>query len=406
MSEANSLKPRRRLYLYLALLALVCYFAAMASTQMDEQMNQIMPETVINCSSYNGNSSGYKGLYQLVEKLGIKVARFENPYREIAAEKGILLVAAPNFPMKAAEAEHVLNWVAGGNSLIYLDYCMYGSAAHFLDKLKLKARVSKNLSEQKFDEIPDSDEMQHVKKLLFSSETRLDGGRALLRDSRGALFVELPYGKGRCLFGTVPSLCSNRRFSDRESWGNFQFLINWIAARGGKVLFDERVHGHTSARSLFSYVASGPAGAFVFQIGLLVLIAILSLNQRFGGEKAIPQKRKIAAAEYIDGMALTFEKGRAYDAAFAILYGAFHNRLCKALSISPAEKAEEIAALWSHSANLNAVEAKEFLLKAEHLQKERNINAEELLAIMKEQDRLFDKSKVYLPLQGGRRLGG
>jgi hypothetical protein len=247
--------------------------------------------------------------------------------------------------------------------------------------------------------------MQHVSQLLLSSETRLIGGDAIISDSRGALVVSKTHGKGRCLIATLPNLCSNRRISERKNWGNFQFLINWLQSTHARVMFDERVHGYLSSQSVFAYLARGPIGFMILQLCLIFLLAFLSLNQRFGPVRVVAQKRKIASSEFIDGMALTYQKAKAYDAALAILYGSFRTRLCKALAVAPDEKNEVLAHAWSDASQIAYEEIRQFLQTIENLQEKRNVTEEQLLQCMKECDQLYERSKVHLAVHPGRRHG-
>lgn len=397
---------RRHLWWQLILLAFIGVLAYNVSNSFDEEMSKLMPETVSNCSTRNVQASGYKAFFEVAEKAGLNCQRYEKSYRDLDKEHGVLLVVGPNFPMMNYEVDRVLDWVEKGNNLAYLDYCMYGAGQHLLSRLGLSVSNSGSFVDWEAKELPAISEMAHVSKLVLSSETRLSGGKPILKDANGALIVQVRHGKGRCLIATLPSLCSNRRIADKECWGNFQFLLNWLQSCKGKILFDEKVHGYNATQSFFIYIARSPAGLLCAQILLIFLVALFSLNQRFGPAKLITVKRKIASSEYIDGMALTYRKARAYDAAFSILYSSFRNRLCKALSLSGSDKIEDIAASWSHSTKLSAEETLSFLNNADRLQSERNATAEELLESIKECDRLYEESKPYLAVQPGRRLGG
>ncbi len=390
------------------MLALGCYVVSIVSGQYDEQMSNLLPETVANCSSHNSQSSGYKALFEVASKLGMDCQRYEKPYRDLSPNRGVLLVVAPNFPMLAPEVDRIIKWVEEGNNLVYLDYCVYGNGKYLLDKLGMNSLVSSSIDDAVLSgaDLPAIPEMSHVSQIVVSSETRLSGGKALLSDSRGALAVQVHRGRGRCLIAVLPSLCANRRITEQSNWGNFQFLLNWLKSCGGTVYFDERVHGYTTAQNVFSYLMSGPFRPILLQIVLIFAFALYSLNQRFGPLRPVHVSRKIASSEYIDGMALTYQKARAYDTALSILFASFRHRLCKALSLPPAEPLEQLAKAWSQSTQLSEAETLSFLQTAERLQSSRTTTEAELLACMKDCDRLYEKSKQSLSVQPGRRLGG
>jgi hypothetical protein len=388
----------RNLFWQLPLLALVSYLAYLSSSQVSE----LMPETIVDASSYNERESGYKAMFELCRKVGLDCRRFEGSYRELVSGKAVLLVVAPSNPLSAHEIEKVLKWVEKGNDLVYLDYFMYGSAQQFLERLGLKAQPSVSRTDFILPAPASPPEMQHVGRFSLSCESRLFGGQAILPDEGGALMVQVKHGRGRCLVATLPGLCSNRKIGDKDSRGNFQFLVNWLTASRGQVLFDERAHGYTSCQNLFVYLARGPVGLVVLQIAAIFCLALASLNQRFGPARRLSVRRKIALSEFVDGMASTYLKARAYDAAFSILYGSFRTRLLKALSLAAQEETEEIARAWSRSTSLSYEETFNFLKLADELQAQKKISEERLLSTMKECDRLYCESKTDLSV--GRRL--
>jgi len=395
----------KHLWWQLPLLLVVCFAAYTSSGRFNEQVDSFLPETVANCSTNNAQGSGYRAFYELCQRVGLKPLRFEESYRELGGQKAVLVIVAPSFPLLSSDIERILKWVEDGNELVYLDYCMYGAGRELLDRLDIKILAMMPLEDAVQKVAANRPEMQHVSQLVLSSETRLVGGESLLSDNHGALIVAIPHGKGRCMIATLPNLCSNRRISDRKNWGNFQFLINWLQSTHARVLFDERVHGYLSSQSVFAYLARGPVGFIILQLSLIFLLSFLSLNQRFGPIRVIAQKRKIAASEFIDGMASTYQKARAYDAALAILYGSFRTRLCKALAVAPDETNDALARAWSDASKISFEETRQFLQTAEDLQQKRNVTEEQLLQCMKECDQLYERSKVHLAVHRGRRLG-
>lgn len=404
--QSHASNWRRHIWWQLLLLGVVGTIGYHVSKNYDDDIDKLMPETVVNCSTHNAQGSGYKALLEVAQKSGLSCRQFEKPYRELRKESGVLVIVAPNYAMTSHEIDQVLNWVAEGNELIYLDYCLYGSGRTLLDKLGLNTLYVGSIEDWVAKHLPDHNLLQHVDQLVLSSDTRIKGGNQLLSDKHGALMVELEHGKGDCLIASVPSLCANRRISKKSNWGNFQFMLNCMSKSGKTILFDERVHGYTSSQNVYTYLARGPAGLISAQLFLIFLIALLSLNQRFGQARSIRVQRKIASAEFINGMALTYQKAKAFDAAWAILYGSFHTRLCKALSLPPNETPENIAGAWSQATSLNLSETTNFLKASDQLQKSHINSEEQLVENIKECDHLYELSKDHLSVQPGRRLGG
>lgn len=407
-NSRNTRSWRKQLIWQLPLLALVSYAGSLVSNSFAEEMDSFMPETISNCSTHNRQASGYKAFYELIQRLKPACRRFEFSYRELPKEKSVLVIVAPTDLMMPYDIDKILNWVAEGNSLVYLDYCMYGSGRHMLEKLKLKPTSGRTLEDKEISSLPDIPEMEHVSKIVATTETRLSGGRVILSESaahKDALLVEVEHGKGKCLVGTLPNLCNNQRISDKNNWGNFQFLANWLLARQAVILFDERVHGYSNNLNYFVHLLRGPVGPITLQLLFLFAICLGSLNQRFGPAKSVLQARKISTAEYIDGMAMTYEKARAYNTALSIIYGSFRTRLCKSLALAPGESAETLASTWAGSVSIKYEDALAFLRNADKILESNQTSEKQLIAIIEDCNRFYEYSKHGLALQKTQGLG-
>lgn len=400
-------KWTRALYWQIPLLALVLLLGGKVQELFDSSIDKMMPEAASFTSTHNNKPSGYKAMLDLVQRVGLRSEQWSSPYRDLDKKKGTLVVVSPSHPLRDFEVDQIINWVEKGNNLVYLDQFKYGSGGHMLGKLGLSTTILRDAEENDFvfDKIPNFGEFSHVKQLVMSSDSRLKGGRIVADDNRGAYLVQLTEGKGRVLIGTAPNFCSNRRIAHKGQWGNFQFMLNWLKQNGDEVLFDERVHGYSTTQNLFKVVSATPLGMFTAQLALIFVVALLSLNQRFGRLHVHSQARKIASSEFIDGMARTYVKARAYEAALQILYNSFRHRLCKAVSLPPDEPAESLALAWSNSAPVSSEDALNFLKKADGLASRQKISVEELEETVTECDRLYRTSKSSIALQT-RRIGG
>lgn len=397
----------RNLLWQIPLLGVVLLLGSQVQKMFDNSIDKMMPEAASFTSTHNQKPSGYSALMELAQRVGMRTQQWGLPYRDLSKEHGSLVLVSPSHPLKDFEIDQLLRWVESGNNLIYLDQFKYGNGEHLLEKLGVKLEVLRDAADDDIviDKVPALAESAHVKRLVLSSDTRLKGGKIIAEDKDGAFLLQLPEGKGRVLLGTTPNMCANRRIADTGQWGNFQFMVNWLKASGGDVIFDERVHGYAVSQSLFHAIAETPVGLFCAQLCLLFFVALLSLNQRFGRMHVVHEARKIASSEFIDGMARTYLKARAYDAAFQILYISFRHRLCKAVSLPPDEPAESLALAWSSSAPVNNHDALNFLKKADALAGRQKIAVEELVEAVTECDRLYQISKSSIALKT-RRIGG
>ncbi len=403
----DSPKWVRNLFWQIPLLSVVLLLGGHVQQLFDNSIDKMMPEAASFTSTHNQKPSGYSALMELAQRVGMRTQQWGMPYRDLKKEHGTLVLVSPSHPLKDFEIDQLLRWVEAGNNLIYLDQFKYGNGEHLLEKLGVKLEVLQDAGDDDIviDKVPAVDESAHVKRLVLSSDTRLKGGKAIADDKDGAFLLQLNEGKGRVLLGTTPNLCANRRMADTGQWGNFQFMVNWLKANGGDVIFDERVHGYALSQSLFAAIAETPLGLVCVQLCLIFFVALLSLNQRFGRMHVVRESRKIASSEFIDGMARTYLKARAYDAAFQILYISFRHRLCKAVSLPPDEAAESLAHAWSSSAPVSHDDALNFLKKADALAGRQKIAEEELVEAITQCDRLYQTSRSSIALQT-RRIGG
>ena len=397
----------RKLLWQLPLLGIVLLLGGHVQELFDNSFSKIVPEAASFTSTHNHKPSGYSALFELTQRIAIPTVQWSSPYRELKKERGTLVIISPSHPLKDTEIDQIVNWVDDGNRLVYIDEFRYGNGEHLLEKLGLTVSFMRGADQDDIvvDSLPEIDEFAHVKRLVFSNDTRLKGGKVLASDKRGAFLVQITEGPGRVLIGTAPNFCANRRIANTGEWGNFQFLLNWFKANGGSVLFDERVHGFSTSDSIFRAIAETPLGLVCAQLGLIFILALISLNQRFGRLHVMQQSRRIASSEFIEGMARTYLKARANEAAFQILYISFRHRLCKAVSAPPDEPPESLARAWANSAPVSHDDALNFLTKADGLVSKQKISTTELVETMTECDRLYQSSKSSIALQT-RRIGG
>ena len=430
LPELSGQPSKRSGNLRWALLAMIlaAWLAVEVGKNFEDEMNRYIPETISNTSSYNKKPSGYSGLYELAERIALKPQRWQKPYRELK-DKGTLIIISPGEPPQDFEVEQILKWVGKGNNLIYMDYFAMRTGKRFLNSLSLQANDSRSLTNTTLAVEKAEPVTELVSEVNLSAETRVSTGTSsdnedkkdknaeesnvdkrgarhrLVKDQYGDIVVAIDYGKGHCLVASAPNLACNRRIADLKSRGNFQLLANWLQDAKGKVYFDEKCHGYSEAPNVFTWLAKGPMGLVINQCLLILVIAIASLNQRFGPARLVSNPRRISNLEFIDGMAHTYRKARASETAWLILFTSFKTRLCKALGLSPATEAPELAQAWSEAAGLKESECRDFLTRAKAADAT-HISTEELLQLVGRCDQLSESSKNFLTLNSNRRLGG
>lgn len=382
---------------WLALLPLLCLAAVVVKDSFQASLDVLVPEIVPSPSTHNKRASGYAGMYQLGEKLGIKVHRFEKPYHHLPDMHGTLLIIGPWLPPSKAESKILLQWLDDGNNLVLLDDFATESSKTLLAGLGASFDQSRTREEETLAIAPNIPESAFVHEIKAPCEGDLrsisnDEHSYVAKNSRGTALMQIKIGKGRCLIGTVPLMCSNQYLSDPAAKGNFQFLANWLASSPQPIYFDEKCHGFVSEDNALTYLLKNKVGFICMQLVLIVLVAILSLNQRFG--QALPQKagRKISNLEFIDGLAFALSRARARDAALFMLFQPFKARLCKTLGVAPHESASCLATAWAEAAGQPEADLRTFLEQAQAALDRRRLSDEELKLLVRKFDDLSAKS--------------
>ncbi|MBP9094621.1 DUF4350 domain-containing protein [bacterium] len=360
---------KRDLVLQLLALVAVCGLLVYASLSSDKQLNKILPEAHTWASTTNLRPSGMSACFELTEKLFAPqrtVKKWELPYRMLGGSKkaseqgssnsaklsaiqplpmvhGVLIIVSPDQSLANFEVEEILSWVERGNYLVYLDSFILRTSRRLLDKTAMAVRqLEPPANNRKTDPRFDVRFYDHLRQLTVSADHSIKGGGKIATVDGACIIAEKEYGKGRILVASCPSLVSNRQISQVQYWSNFQFMYNWLATTEGEIYFDERCHGLSQGINVFYYFLRGPTGCVLAQLGLLLLVAVLSTNQRFGAATPIKVSRQISNLEHINGLSNTYMRAKAKQAVIEIIWQSVRLKLCKFLQISPHESRERL----------------------------------------------------------------
>jgi hypothetical protein len=154
------------------------------------------------------------------------------------------------------------------------------------------------------------------------------------------------------------------------------------------IYFDEKCHGFTSGANAFMFILHSPVGYVLLQLLIIVLVAFVSLNQRFGRAVPVSTARKISNLEFINGLANTYERAKARDAAWALIFTPFKAKLCKVLGVAPDEDMDNLAAAWAEAAGKPDRDYRLFLERAQLALRAGKIDENELVKLIGECDSL------------------
>jgi hypothetical protein len=361
----------------LTALLIVSGFLVYATAASDKQIDKLMPESFINRSVTNVKPSGMSAMLELAKLVWGKsapekraVRTWEFSYRELRGARrpgpqnaalpgeehievdeppaedavhGVLIIASPEQSLSDYDVEDLLAWVKQGNYLVFLDNFPFPTSRRLLNKLDMEVRdLEPNVENKVSDPVHTGGLYSHLRTLRLSAGQSLRGGTPIATIDGITIIAEKAAGKGKVLISSCSSLVDNRHISNSESWSNFQFLANWLSTTDGEILFDERCHGASQGESVFFYFLKGPAGLFAAQLLLILLIGILSCQQRFGRLLSIKELRRISNLEHINGLANTYERANARQAVLEIIWQNLRQKLCRLMQISPHESSEKL----------------------------------------------------------------
>lgn len=388
---------RSRLF-WIVVLALVCVPAVFVSGSSKDAMNSFMPETFPFPSTYNKKMSGYSAFYELCQKVGFDCERWEMPYRQLDSQhQGTLVIVGPWQLLTKTDLDNLIRWVKEGNDLVYIDDFSYRTGTDVLDRLGLHARYQTEIKDGAVPVVPGAKPTNTPWLKLSAGAVFVDGVALAGRDGACYLVAAHP-GKGHCLVGSTPEICANKFIADPAYKSNFQFLVNWLQGCKAPIMFDERCHGFSSAENAWYYVLHSPVGYVILQLMLLTLVALISLNQRFGQPLVIANRRKISNLEFIEGLASTYERAHARDAAWAMLFTPLKAKLCKLLSVAPDAPVEQLSEAWAQHSGKNEAEARAFLQQAQDALERPSMTDQELQALVRAGDSLSRDTQELKPV--------
>jgi len=139
------------------------------------------------------------------------------------------------------------------------------------------------------------------------------------------VLVGIPYGAGEIVVLSDPFVVSNAGIGLVD---NAQLAINVLSAGGGIVAFDEFHQGYGANRNqFFAYFSGTPVLAIFGQLGLIVVLLMLSRSRRFARAVPEPEPDRRTKLEYVGAMAELQQRTKAYDLALENIFGDFRRRV-------------------------------------------------------------------------------
>lgn len=249
-----------------------------------------------NGSTYSRAPSGYSAWYEYLETREIPIQRWQQPLHrlpETATTPATLIRVFPNDNRVDPEFAtfELQEWLETGNRLIVLGARAPVTPAPF-----------------------ERDLTSDYGPVAIATRRRAEkfGGLALLSDTEGAAIWRRAVGEGEIIFSVTPDLAANA-YQDRE--GNFALLAALASPDGQTVYIDETLHGHLDRdpvpgaaddegiRGPFDYLSRTPLLPATLQLAILVALAVLAANRRFGPLRPLPVAPSENSLAYIRALA-------------------------------------------------------------------------------------------------------
>ena len=268
----------------------------------------IPPARVDSFSTYDAASGGYRAAYDMLERIGISVERFERRPSFLDASIGTLVYVdpLPFDPVQIAPTKADLAaleaWVRGGGALVYIGF---DDAAAKAGYLRLPTTIARATPAHAMTIAPALRRAGVAN--IRATEThrfRAQHTRVLVDDGRGAIVVTYPFGRGRVTAIVDRGLFANARIAT----GDHARLIAALAreARGG-LAFDEVPHGYATPEHWWNIVPRAFVLAVVF--GALVLfVAFTGAAIRLGPPLVPVARDDRTSADFIDALAALYER--------------------------------------------------------------------------------------------------
>ena len=268
--------------------------------------SQTAPSQISMPSTFDFGRSGYSALYDLLQKEGVRVGRFERSHVRLSGVSSALLIAQVPYEglgggtgLTHNGVIAIKDWVLHGGRLIVLSP-PYGDAGDTL--LGIPATRSATPATTRavpFAELAETTAI-HAVDGNFAAEFRLDAApKALptLTSPRGIVALQYRFGRGTVVAITDPSIFSNQRLADGD---NARFAYNLFSPTG--VEFDESIHGYSSERSLWSALPL-PAHLAVYLVLAALLLALIGNMVRFAPPVELRQADDRYSSAYLTAMA-------------------------------------------------------------------------------------------------------
>jgi Domain of unknown function (DUF4350) len=286
------MKNKRRLWLFGSLAIGAITILTLLAAPANNKLN--------SGSTYNRAPDGYGAWYTFMSQRGTPVERWRKPFEDLATNKNTktpttLLRVNSDFKSKGFSLKEE-NWVKLGNTIVILGRKEPVTNAPFSTQHKTEIGIVKIDTKRR-------------------NKVSLTKG---LRDNFGAIIWQDKIGKGSYIYCLTPHLAAN---AYQDYPGNYELLAQIVTENSQSIFVDEYSHGHKDSEAInreqkqdiFSYFAQTPLFPALIQITILLIVAILASNHRFGKPLTVLTPVIDNSQAYIQALAGVLQKAETSD---------------------------------------------------------------------------------------------
>ncbi|MGP6157995.1 MAG: DUF4350 domain-containing protein [Vulcanimicrobiaceae bacterium] len=272
-------------------------------------------------SSYDAASGGLRAWYEVLQREGLRVDRFEQrpPFLDAALDTLIWVEPLTFDPRQVqntqADVAALEAWMRGGGRLLYVGYDDGAARAHVLH-LPRASDAPQHAEPYVAPELA----ALGIRNVAPAPDANLrwqagPGVTVLLVDVKGPLAVRYSFGKGEVVAVSDESLFTNARLRLADN-ARLAYALARPRGPSGSVAFDEAVHGFVVPEHWWSIVPRPFAVALGLALGVL-LIAFAGAALRLGPPVIPVERAERSSAAFIDALAALLEKTGAARKALA-----------------------------------------------------------------------------------------
>ena len=343
----NSLLARIRRLPPAETIALVVAIVVIAILTVATQQTSQGPQ-IASYSTYDADSGGTRAYYELLQREGVRVDRFEQQTVFLGPSIDTFVWVdsldfdeRQRFPTEA-ETDALEQWVRNGGNFLYVGHDA-GAAKQGILKLPTpttrkipgaRAFVDPTLRADGIGSIADESERRWIVK-------KNSGKRVLVSDARGPIVVRYAYGKG-----TITAVVDQGLFSnDGIGIGDRARLAYALAVPqpDARVAFDEESHGHFVPEHWWQ-IAPRPFVVAVIVALAALAIAVIGAAIRLGPPLVPVARDDASTSDFIGALAGLLGNGGARRDAMVAAARSTSQALARSFGLGDRATVDEISA--------------------------------------------------------------